>query len=317
MNRQDLFERVLVSLQEAAMDDALWPSAAALLDEACGVVGHSLYVGEGFGSDARVHFAGLYSRGQRNVELERDYVENYYAQDERVPRIRMLPAGKLVHVRDVYSAQELKSSATYNEAVVAVSGQNGLHVRMDGPRGCRITWTLHDPVRSGGWGSNELEMIARIVPHIQRCVQVRQALVGAEAMSVVHSQLLANASLGVIELDGLAQIVGANDRALGILRRGDGLSDEGGVLRALPPADDERLQRLLARAVPGYDRQGAGGSMPIRRARGRPPFRLHFNPVSLRRMDVGARRVAALALSRQGGSGTWNRIPSHRPWASH
>ena len=38
------------------------------------------------------------------------------------------------------------------------------------------------------------------------------------------------------------------------------------------------------------------GPLPIRRARGRPPFTLHFNPVSLRPMDVGARRVAALAL---------------------
>ena len=296
MNRQDLFERVLVSLQEAVLDDALWPSASALLDEACGMVGNSLCVGEGFGSDARILFAALHFRGQRNEELERDYIENYYPRDERVPRLRMLPAGKLVHVRDVYSEQELKSSPTYNEAVAAVNGQNGLHVRLDAPGGSRIIWTLHDPVQSGDWNSDQIGMIERIVPYISRYVRVRQALADAEAMTVVHSQLLAHAKLGVIELDRRARVVGANDLALRILRQGDGLSDQGGVLRARSAADEARLQQLLAQALPAYDGQGTGGRLTIRRARGRPPFTLHLNPVTLRQMDFGARRVAALAL---------------------
>ena len=88
MNRQDLFERVLASLQEAALNGALCPSASAPLDEACGVVGNSLYIGEGLGHDARVLFAGLYARGERFQELEREYVELHYPRDERVPHCR-------------------------------------------------------------------------------------------------------------------------------------------------------------------------------------------------------------------------------------
>ena len=296
MNRQELFERVLVSLQEAALDGALWPSASALLDEACGVVGNSLYVGEGFGREATINFAGIYSRGQRFEEFERQYIEVYHSRDERVPRLRTLPDSKLVHVRDVYWEQELKTSAAYNEAVAAVNGQNGLHVRLNGPHGSRIIWTLHDPVQPDGWGSDQVKLIEHIAPHIRQCVRVRQALAVAEATGALHSELLANTRIGAIELDGRARMLRANDRALKILRQGDGLSDQGGVLRARSPADNEQLQQLLARALPAYGGQGVGGSLRIRRTPGRPPFTLHISPVSVRQMDFGARRVAGLAL---------------------
>ena len=59
----------------------------------------------------------MYNRGQRREDLEREYLENYHATDERVPRFRQLPGGRLVHVKDLHTAEELKASPTYNEAL--------------------------------------------------------------------------------------------------------------------------------------------------------------------------------------------------------
>ena len=103
--------------------------------------------------------------------------------------------------------------------------------------------------------------------------------------------------MGVIELDGRARILETNDRALRILRQGDGLSDRGGVLRARSAADDRLLQRHLAWALSAYDGRGFGGSMRVRRASGRLPYTLHISPVSVHQMDFGARRVVVLALT--------------------
>ena len=80
MNRLDPFERLLASLHDAALDDALWPAASRLTDEACGATGSSVIVGEGVGDDARVSFAAFYRRGERRLDLERDYYENYFHQ---------------------------------------------------------------------------------------------------------------------------------------------------------------------------------------------------------------------------------------------
>ena len=46
-----------------------------LIDEACGLTSNALLVGEGPKDDLRVLFAGLYYRGQRRENLEREYLE--------------------------------------------------------------------------------------------------------------------------------------------------------------------------------------------------------------------------------------------------
>ena len=115
MSDQDAFARILASLCDATLDDTHWPATSALIDEACGITGNALLVGEGPPDDIRVLPVGLYYRGQRREDLERDYVENYHPIDERVPRFRQLPDSLLVHVPDLYTAEELKTSPTYNE----------------------------------------------------------------------------------------------------------------------------------------------------------------------------------------------------------
>ena len=98
------------------IDDTRWPATSALIDEACGITGNCLAVGEGPRDDLRDLFVGLYYRGQRREDLEREYLEDYYPIDERVARVRRLPDSRLVHITDLYTAEELKTSPTYNEA---------------------------------------------------------------------------------------------------------------------------------------------------------------------------------------------------------
>ena len=61
MGDQDKFERVLVSLHDAMLDETLWPATSALLDEACGMLGNGLLVGAGPKDAIQVHFVGAVS----------------------------------------------------------------------------------------------------------------------------------------------------------------------------------------------------------------------------------------------------------------
>ena len=302
MSAQDAFGRVLASLHDATLDDAYWPAASALIHDACGTKGMALLVSEGFGHDARVLFGNLYYRDQRHPGLEREYVEIYHPQDERVPRVRQLPDSRVVHVADLYTEQESKTSPTYNEWLPRSDGQNGLNLRLDGPHGSRIALGFFDPTHPSGWGSDHLQMIQRLLPHIRQFVYVRQALANAEAMGASHTELLANKRVGVIHLDRRGRVATANDRARDILRRSDGLSDQGGLLRAWLPADDANLKQLLERALPTLYVEAVSGSMMIRRSPGLPRLTLHVNPVTVRQMDFGARSVGALVLIADPGS---------------
>ena len=201
-----------------------------------------------------------------------------------------------MHIAELFSDEERKTSITFNEGLPRFAMQNGLNVRLDGPGGSRIVWGTADPVDSAGWVSSRVEMVARLLPHLRQYVRVRSALAEARALGASAAALLDNTRAGVVQLDRRGRIVAANDSAGELLRLNDGLSDESGVLCAGGAEDDARLQGLLARALPRGGGAGASGSMLVRRPSSRPRFVLHVKPVAGGEEDFRSRRVAALVL---------------------
>jgi len=281
MSLQDTFDRALASLNEAALDDAHWPAAAGVMDEACGATGDSLAVGHGFGDDVEIYFARICRRGERREDFERSYFTHTHWRDERLPRLRLLPDSKVVHVAELFSEQELKTSVVYNERLPLSGAQNGLNVRLDGPDGSRIVWTVSDPVDAAGWTSSRLEVVRSLLPHIRQFVRTRLALSSAGALGASLSDLLAGKGIGVIHLGPWGRILNANDRALEILRRSDGLFEDEGSLRARWPADDDRLQRLLQASLPRTATPAKGGSVTLMRVSGGSRLEVHAAPLSL------------------------------------
>ena len=300
MSLQDTFDRALVTLNEAALDDALWPAAAGIMDEACGTTGDSLAVGYGFGDDVEIHFARICRHGERRRDFERSYFTQTHWRDERLTRLRLLPDSKVVHVSELFSEQELKTSVVYNERLPLSGGQNGLNVRLDGPDGARIVWTVADPVDAAGWTSTRLEMVRSLLPHIRQFVRTRLALSSAGALGASLSELLSGKGIGVIHLGRQGRILNANDRALEILRRGDGLFEDEGSLHARWPADDARLQRLLLELLPRSATPAKGGSITVRRVSRRSRLNVHAAPLSLWPPAFGTWSASALLLIVEG-----------------
>lgn len=296
MSDQDAFEGILASLHHAMLEDARWPATSALIDEACGTTGNALMVGEGPSDHIRALFVGFYHRGQRRMDLELEYLSDYHPIDERVPRVRALPDSRIVHVTSVYTPEELKTSPTYNEILLRARHQNSLAVRMDGPDGSHMTWGLGDPVAAGGWEDSRFAIVQGLLPHIRQFVNVRQALVRAEAREASLTALLENVRIGVLHLDRRGRILTANDRASDILKRGDALSDEDGVLRVRERADQLRLDQLVADALPGSGSVPVSGSMYLHPTFSLPRYVVHVKPVSAPQPDYGAHHVAALVL---------------------
>ena len=302
MSGHDAFERTVAAICDAMLDDARWPAASALIDEACGIKGNDLFLGEGPEGDVRNLFVGIYQRGQRREDLEREYLEHYYPIDECAPRFGEWPVGRPVHTRDLYTAEELKRSPAYNEALPKGGCQDGLRARLDRSDSSRIAWNIGDPVDADGWGTSRITMVTRLLPHVRQFVCIRQALVRAEARSATVTGLLDNPRVGVLHLDRRGQVLEANDRGRGILRRGDGLSDRDGTLRARVPDDQARFERLLGEALPASNAPVVGGSMLLRRSSLLPPFVVHVKPVAFPQPDYGARHVAALVLLAEPGN---------------
>ena len=169
-------------------------------------------------------------------------------------------------------------------------------MRLDGPGGSHIAWGIGNSVDPDGWSSSQIRMVARMLPHIRQYVRVRSALAEASALGASVIELLDNTRMGIIQLDGGGRIVEANDRAWELLRQNDGLTDEGGELRATRPEDNSRLQEHLARALPCLDGPGESSSMAVRRKSWSPGLALHVKPATVREVDYRSQSVAALVL---------------------
>jgi len=297
MSETEVFDRLLASLHRAALDDAYWSTTAALVDEAIGVEGNALVFSAGRSTDdGRVLFSRLMFRGERNEELEREYFRVYHPVDERIPRVRRLPASRIVPVARLYTEEELRTSIVYNEELPRGLAQNSLNVRLDGPNGSHIVWSIKDPVVADGWPVARVEKIRRLLPHLRHYVSVRHVLAESNAMGASMSGLMERTGIGFIQLDGRGRVLAANDRAQNLLREGDGLFDRDGFLCARRSDADAALQGLLARALPRFGERGAGGSMRVGRPAGRLGLVLHVAPVVHGLVNLGASRVAALVL---------------------
>ncbi len=294
---RNMFDRIVALLHEASFDDARWPAASALIDEACRATGNAIVFFDGRShEDIRIFFAWFYYRGRRDRGLEREYFDVYYPLDERIPRLRQLPHSRLVHATDLFTDDEQKTSPVYNVAMPRGHCRDSLNVRLDGPNGSSIVWVINDPVDANGWSPAQTGLIRNLLPHIRQYVSVRQALAGVGALGASLAEMLDATGSSIIQLDGRGRIVGANDGARDVLRTGDGLIDKGGFLGARSSADDADLQRLLTRSLPTLGGPGASGSMTVRRSWGRPPLVLHVSPVGRRETDVPVWPVAALVV---------------------
>ena len=297
MGWKDQFDGVVRALAEAQLDDARWPDASRLVDDACGLLGNHLAIVRGRSrQDAEFLFGRLYVHGEPNDELESTYVNNYFAVDERVPRYFDMPDGALARINALVTDLERRNSATYNEFLEPTGGGKSVVVRLDGPEGLHIVWLMAHVGKPDDWCGDQIDRIRSLLTHVRHFVRVRRALAGADvsrARSLLDVQF--NGRVGVILLDRWGRIVETNDRARDMLRASSGLSDRRGFLAASCASDTNRLRKLLAKVLPGGSGSAVGGSMPVRRA-ARPPLALHATPIARHLSDVGPGSIAAVIV---------------------
>jgi len=297
MGAQDQYNAVVRMMAEAELDEASWPEASRRIDVGGGLVGSHLCVLRGESPDnAEFLFGRLYKRGEAHPELERTYVENYMAIDERLPRYFEMPDGVFSHVNALVPESVRRQSATYNEFLTPTGGGNSVIVHLAGPEGLHIAWSLVRDGQPEDWSTDQIEWIRGLLPHVRHFVLVRRMLASADGIrvrSLLDLQL--GGRVGAILLDRWGRIQDANDRARDMLRAKDGLGDHGGFLFPSRKADTSRLRRLLARVLPGADGEAEGGSMGIHR-RSAPPLALYATPMSGAFSDFGPGSVAALIM---------------------
>ena len=243
-------------LQEAALDEERWPVASALIDDAARILGSHLCVLPRRGSPPEFLFSRLLFHGEPLDDVERRYVQDYAPRDERRPRLRALPYGRLVHNTALFTEREKKTSPLYCGFLPRVGSNNQAVVRLEGVHDTDIYWCLTAPM-GRDWSAEEIAVVEQLLPHVRHFVRVRQALASADGREASLTGLLDQSGLAVLHLDRTSRVLETNAPALELLAIGDSILLQDGQLSARGSDSAARLGRLLSICC----RKGVGGSM--------------------------------------------------------
>lgn len=287
------YEGLVSLLYEAALDDTIWPQVVRRLDATVDSIGSHLAIIGDVPVDPNMVFSHLYVEGAPAREIESEYNEVYLPMDERIPRIRQWPRGRLFHNTDVFTDAERKSSPVYAGFLNSMDGTNQVGISAGGLD--TFACLVLTRTAAGDWQSDHLALLERLVPHLGRFYAVRRALARADALDMALTSLLASPRIGVVLLDAGGRIVETNAHAQRFLGEGGVLQDDGGFLSSRRAATRERLRAALARALPTTPAAPSASGFRLDRP-GLPALVVHVVPLKAPKTESGLRHAAAMVL---------------------
>lgn len=138
---------------------------------------------------------------------------------------------------------------------------------------------VHRPHGAADFSPEEAALLDRLLPHVQRAMEMRQRLQRTEEKGRSAYFALDQLSVGVILISTTGRLLHLNSAGEAILRSNDGLARAPDGLRAANKEDDKRLQQLIGglRRGPAAMRS-AGGHLSVRRPSGQPSYAVMVSP---------------------------------------
>jgi DNA-binding CsgD family transcriptional regulator len=231
----------------------------------------------------------------------RSFEDRYAAINPWMPKKMLMPSGALHRTEELYPEDQLVKSEFYADLLAPNDLFKGFGISLFNDR--RFTFlSIIRSKRAGAPTAEELQLLARLTPHLQRALQVHERLelsspLGASALAAMDAL-----KRGVVFVGSNRLMIYANRAAERILADRDGLSlDRAGACRASGPADQAMLDRLLDGAISGRWRAedgaaSSGGVMLVSRPSGARAYCVVVAPMPAPPPGLAAAHVAAAIL---------------------
>lgn len=269
--------RLIEEIYEAASDESLWGGVLTRLSGSFGaskslLIRHDFSAGSGsrvYESSPDPHYAGLYAT--------RFAADNPWLREQILYR-----PGHVFRSEAILPARDLVRTAFYQHYL---RPQDCLHrlcgvLERAGPRAAFLS--IHRAPGAQPFGDLEEGLLARLVPHVQRSLQLHRHVLHCRDKAEAMLDVLDRVPLAVFLVDRDGTPLVLNRLAEKLLRRNDGVGLALGRLRAAARADDDRVKRLIAEAAAttAGDGEDAGGYVAVSRPSGGHPLVLFVSPLA-------------------------------------
>lgn len=150
--------------------------------------------------------------------------------------------------------------------------------------------------REGHVDPHTLDLFGRIVPHLERSVQISQRFANLKLQAAASAELVQRLPFGVILLGMDGRVIFMNQAAERIIAAADGLAVAEQRLCALRRTDDAPLQRLMAEAIGMAVSFSAGGSLSVPRRSGKRSYSLLVTPLPREAIGFASEHPAAAVI---------------------
>lgn len=284
------------TLYEAALAPEEWPAALAHLGQLSGgawTVMSALPVGAGSGFT-------LQNAGGDAAHLAL-FSERYTSPrtNPSIPRMMAMPRGTILRREEHFGDAEWERIDMYNDIYRPAGLYGSLGVLLLRTERYVVPFGMCRPTRSGPFQARKLALLQRVIPHLQRAMQVCLRLNDLETRAAAGEDLWDRLPFGIVLLDQAGRILWTNLVADAVIAAGDGLSARGGFLLAADATGNARLQRLIGEAARTGLGHGlhAGGALSLARPSLKRPLALLVSPFRAERIVLGASPAAAVLIS--------------------
>jgi DNA-binding CsgD family transcriptional regulator len=257
--RDEDFYSLVASLHEGVADDSHWLVALDQLSDAFG--GAAIFLGS-----TRRDGTIFELSGHRVDPLWSDLVNGQLSGHDANPifstvssALRRDPMGTLMKpivLSRAIDPDEYHNSLIYQQAIAPAGHEHVMVTVLHADPSSALSLTLARPADIGDFGGEDERVAAAIAPHLLSVLRLRHQFALARSSSV----LLDRFDRAVLLVSATGKVVSGNVRGQQLLESRDGLNLLGGVLRAMTPADTQRLRQ----AVQETDRAARGASIQPR-----------------------------------------------------
>jgi DNA-binding CsgD family transcriptional regulator len=268
---------LITQIYAAAADSALWQPVIAQIVTACAATYGALYFTT-TGRQAHAIGAGILSPREGRRETEAGRFETWRQA------LHNRPVGK------VYNGPDLLAATRPGAFHLAA----GLLFRADD---LLAIFGVERPASQQAFGTAELALLRRLLPHLQRAVEMQRKLAVGTAERQTLATLLDQIRSGVVVVDASAHVVSTNRVADAILARRDGLvvTQSGALLSAQNAKEARALHKLIAAAAAGQAGLGDAhaGAMRVSRPSRKRALEVVVTPLPPADLGFGATRDLA------------------------
>lgn len=291
MDQKDARNELIGLIYEAALDRSVWPLVADRLADLM----HAK-VGQISCYDISTQ-TSLDVSPRLPPEALHSYADHWVHRNPLIARGQRKLVGEVFSLHDLMPKSEFVRTEIYNEFFAPLALEEGLGAALVAEGSFSASFGVWRPSQMETFGRSDVDLLAGLVPHLQRALQLTIRLSELETMRTASAELLNQLRQASLLVDRACVVQFANRAAEEILAEGSGLQrDAKGRLRAERQAETASLHKLIveaAKLVSGHH-ESAGGRIRISRSKERASLTVLVIPLRIETNWLVPRQPAAM-----------------------